>query len=780
MISRHQRPSLRKQPARHLRTFSSAPRPMYSFSPVPPTRSAAPVTNKQKHVDSLPTDYIVVGGGCAGLACATALAAQGYSVRMLEADERLGGRARSWWDAKTGHPIHIGPHVVYSDYPNYFKLLSLYGTDSQIVWQKKRNLFVTINGRVRSRKELSLFGGWFVPWVRRVFGVGGVQAQEWLYPCGRSEWFASWEVKWTRFLPPPTNWVFTVLQDPFVKLRETVTLVPFVAFALHISESDVQLWRRLDAMTADELLDKMRVSEKCRGHLLAFLSNAIINVPLGEVSAASFVSFFRRLVGAKNPKMGFIDGGLGTVLTPGEAWLQNKGAKVELGAYVQKLVTENGRVTGVEVVRGVQRGEDKCKPIKECVSSSVGEPEKLIARKAVVLTLPAQETLALIQPWADDVPARVLMQESPENENFMRDRGMNDPKAAPPPVAHSQPAVASMFPAVAAATTCSGQDCSSGGGAKKKAFVPDSLASTLSRFEPCRYVSVYLWFDRNIAPPGQPLATQFWAKNFHPDDLCCEFYDFTRIYKDQGPARDVLAWPGSVESFSGVWPGSCIGVNMIDTKRLDGGRNSLPPGKKHETVGSIRGADQEAAESNQREQEEVVDHAHYPDEYFVTKALEELVESMPTAGGAKLLHTVVNRVPMAVPRCVRGVEMSRVLPGWATEPPRSEGAVAVADICGPDKHAKCGNRTRRERNSWAGWCTSRERELKFVKELWGHANELDEERGPCQPVGRVSDIASSVPMDPMIPRLYSPHMTPAQNEEQGTSHQNKPRRSDTS
>jgi monoamine oxidase len=52
-------------------------------------------------------DVIVIGAGAAGLAAAGRVATARLSVRVLEARDRLGGRAWTWYDA-TGLPIELG------------------------------------------------------------------------------------------------------------------------------------------------------------------------------------------------------------------------------------------------------------------------------------------------------------------------------------------------------------------------------------------------------------------------------------------------------------------------------------------------------------------------------------------------------------------------------------------------------------------------------------------------------------------------------------------------
>jgi squalene-associated FAD-dependent desaturase len=54
---------------------------------------------------------IIIGGGLAGLAAATALAPRGFDVTLLESRGRLGGRASSFTDAATGQLLDTCQHV---------------------------------------------------------------------------------------------------------------------------------------------------------------------------------------------------------------------------------------------------------------------------------------------------------------------------------------------------------------------------------------------------------------------------------------------------------------------------------------------------------------------------------------------------------------------------------------------------------------------------------------------------------------------------------------------
>jgi len=117
----------------------------------------------------------------------------------------------------------------------------------------------------------------------------------------------------------------------------------------------------------------------------------------------------------------------------------------------------------------------------------------------------------------------------------------------------------------------------------------------LDFFQPCPYVSPYLWFDKKLT------SMRFWARAWSPSDLNCDFYDLSNIYPDRKSK------------------GSLICSNIIYSHRA----TSL--------------SDQEV----------------------VDQTLEELAQFLPSARRAKLTHSVVNRIPMAIYCPFPGTEKRR-------------------------------------------------------------------------------------------------------------------------
>jgi 15-cis-phytoene desaturase len=114
-------------------------------------------------------------------------------------------------------------------------------------------------------------------------------------------------------------------------------------------------------------------------------------------------------------------------------------------------------------------------------------------------------------------------------------------------------------------------------------------------FEPSPQVSVYLWLDRKLAPD------RYWARAACGTQLNNEFYDLSNIRAGWGGRASVIA------------------SNIIHSHRAD----------------------------------------NLSDEELIETTLGELAATVPDAAGARVLHSVVNRIPMAVPCPAPGTEQKR-------------------------------------------------------------------------------------------------------------------------
>lgn len=79
---------------------------------------------------------VVIGAGWAGLSCAVELADKGYRVTLLEQSKRLGGRASSFKDEKTGDVIDNGQHLFMGCYTSTIDYLKKIGSLPQLMFQK--------------------------------------------------------------------------------------------------------------------------------------------------------------------------------------------------------------------------------------------------------------------------------------------------------------------------------------------------------------------------------------------------------------------------------------------------------------------------------------------------------------------------------------------------------------------------------------------------------------------------------------------------------------------
>lgn len=255
---------------------------------------------------AMEADVVVVGGGLAGITCAVGLAQQGLEICLVERGRRLGGRARSWIDEVTGDPVHIGPHILLSEYPNMLKLLDMLGTGDRVVWQEDSLL---------------------------TFAEGTRAVDTTLWPLGA-----------------PFHLLPSMLFDDRCTPGQRLSNLPVTLYAMWLQEEDLL---RLDGVNAGRFLRRMGVSQAYIDDFWSFMCMAIMNVPIEACSAGALMRFYQRFVGVGAFRFGFPDGGLGDLFAPqARTMLEEDGHPVMLEAQAVEFLGEGDDVQGVRLADG--------------------------------------------------------------------------------------------------------------------------------------------------------------------------------------------------------------------------------------------------------------------------------------------------------------------------------------------------------------------------------------------------------------------------------------------
>src|SRR6266581_2225450 len=90
---------------------------------------------------------LIIGGGLAGLAAATALAPRGFRVTLLESRGRLGGRASSFTDTASGQLVDTCQHVSMGCCTNFAHFCRTVGI-AQLLRPQKALYFMTADRRL--------------------------------------------------------------------------------------------------------------------------------------------------------------------------------------------------------------------------------------------------------------------------------------------------------------------------------------------------------------------------------------------------------------------------------------------------------------------------------------------------------------------------------------------------------------------------------------------------------------------------------------------------------
>lgn len=259
-------------------------------------------------------DVIIIGGGIAGLASALALCQHGLQVTLLECSALLGGRARSWIDPQTGDTVDIGPHILLTEYRNMLHLLEQLGTRELVTWQSGK--FITL---VDQPQPVSIY---------------------------------------MHNLPAPLHFLPSLLKAPQISQRDLLSNRKLLWKVTRLQTEDAMA---LDAVSAEEHLQQMGVSQRMIDWFWRSAAMSIMNVPLEHCSAGALLSFFRYMMGISGYQVGFASVGLADLFAPQAVeHIQAAGGRVLMQAEVVEIVGDDNRFHAVRLADGTRLSATHC------------------------------------------------------------------------------------------------------------------------------------------------------------------------------------------------------------------------------------------------------------------------------------------------------------------------------------------------------------------------------------------------------------------------------------
>jgi 15-cis-phytoene desaturase len=249
-------------------------------------------------------DVVVVGAGLAGLSCAFELTSRGREVLVLEAGPVVGGRTSSW--NQDGMMVESGLHRVLGFYSAFPDLLGRAGIDvNQITYWEDE-----IEIRLPDGRGSGVFGA--APLFRPFETIGGA--------LGNFE---------------------------LLSLADRLTLAGFISAGL------VEYFTNptgLDQVSVREKAEAFGVTENAIHNVLIPLTSGLYFLPPERYSAYAFFG----TLGPYLPRIftlrvGAFLGGMTEVMSgPIAAAVSRQGGEVWTRSKVTRLLTDGGRVTGVE------------------------------------------------------------------------------------------------------------------------------------------------------------------------------------------------------------------------------------------------------------------------------------------------------------------------------------------------------------------------------------------------------------------------------------------------
>ena len=261
---------------------------------------------------------IVVGAGISGLAAAAILAQKSLNVTVLEKNETVGGRARTW--VKDGFTFDMGPSFYWM--PDVFdRFFARFGTSAAAHYELHR----------------------LDPSYKVIFG----EEDSWEVPAGREAVAALFE----REEPGAAKKLNAFLDEAAVKYAigmQDIVYTPSLSWGEYLRPKILTGLMRTTVMTS--------LRKHVRKHFKSDRIRQVMEFPVLFLGATPQTTpALYSLMNHADIDLGtwYPMGGMGKVMDAMRAVAEQQGATVKTGTPVKRIIVENGKATGVETEDGI-------------------------------------------------------------------------------------------------------------------------------------------------------------------------------------------------------------------------------------------------------------------------------------------------------------------------------------------------------------------------------------------------------------------------------------------
>lgn len=247
------------------------------------------------------SDYIIIGGGFAGLSAAAYLSSQGKKIELIEASQKLGGRAYSFTDKSTGTVLDNGQHIMMGCYRETIDFFRLIGALDNLIYQDKLE----------------------VNFVLPHYQIVPVRSSSGLYPF---------------------NLAAGLLKYGALSFRERISLLRFFLLLPLSADSD------LEKKTVYEWLESEHQSERIRKAFWEIIAVGALNTSIYKASAKVFKDILLEIFFKGNrastiviPRNGLTE----TYCSNARQYIEDRGGIIRTGEQVDRLLTEDSSIRSI-------------------------------------------------------------------------------------------------------------------------------------------------------------------------------------------------------------------------------------------------------------------------------------------------------------------------------------------------------------------------------------------------------------------------------------------------